>query len=85
VLCIADERVDRSCESCDNERSKPDDRHEPPGFAVPDRRRRRVERRILGEDRLFHALQRNSRLDPELGDEDATRLAVDLERFGLSS
>jgi hypothetical protein len=44
-----------------------------------------VELRILGQHGRMQALQLPARLDPELIDEDAPRLAVGIERVGLAS
>ena len=48
-------------------------------------RRRQVERRVLAQDRLVHALQLSAGLDAGVLDEDLAGVAVDLERLGLPS
>ena len=47
--------------------------------------RRRLERGIVGENRLLETLQRLAGLDPELVDEQPSRVAIHLERFRLAA
>ena len=70
------------------------DIHDERGQWFPHRRRpsellargqHRLEARILPEDRLLELLKRRARLDPQLFDEGATRVPVDVERLGLTS
>ena len=45
----------------------------------------RRQSRVLAKDRLLELVQRRARLDAELVDEQPARLAIDLERLGLST
>ena len=47
--------------------------------------RRRLERGIVGKNRLLETLQRLAGLDPELLDEQPPRVAIHLERLGLTT
>ena len=44
-----------------------------------------VQRGVLSQDRLFELLDRGAGLDPELVDEQASRVSVDVERLCLAS
>ena len=45
----------------------------------------RVERGVVGEDRLVEVMELGARLDPELLDEDLAGVAVGLQRVGLAA
>ena len=47
--------------------------------------RRRLERRVLDQDRALQLLQGRARLDPELVDEQPARLLVHLQRLRLTA
>ena len=48
-------------------------------------RRGKVERRVLGQDRLLQATELDARLHPDLLDQHGARLAVGVQRLGLAA
>ena len=51
----------------------------------PRRRGRRVDRGVVGEDRVVEVVELGARFDPELLDEDLAGVAVGLQRVGLAA